>query len=128
MKHLVLRVCREPLLATQTKILEGIRQLLDVPLQRSDINKMCSENRTACGPLLHYAAASGCLELVQLLVKKGVDPSMSLMIGGSKPADWAHKRRLGWGDVIGQVEIFDNYDRVIGYLNSVSIDGPETQT
>lgn len=121
-KDLVSRVCVQPLSATQTKILDGIRQLLNLPLQETDIETMCSTNCSS-GPLLHHAAASGCLELVQILVEKGIPPSS--LYDGRSPVDWARKRR--WSNelrnAVGDIELFRNYDKVIAYLEGIGIDG-----
>ena len=112
---LVARVCSQPLLATETKILDGIRQLLQDdfhPVQDDDAGRILRTEYFS-GPLLHFAAASGCLELVQLLVETGIP--ISFPCNGRTALDWVNVRR--WTNTaIGHVEVFDKYGSVFDYL------------
>ena len=119
---MVVRVCRQPILASQTKILDGIRQSLVSPywgrVSSTEIERMISTApEEFSGPLLHFAAGSGCLELVQLLVETGIPPTF--LHNGKTASEWAHTRRSWVYDVIGHVEVVDKFDSVVAYLEGV---------
>lgn len=61
-EELVIRICRQPLLGSQTKILDGIRELLDDVPQEAVMN-----SPVASGWLNQNAEQSGCQELIRIL-------------------------------------------------------------